>query len=83
MKIEVNWHINSTTIQTIMNHCADTIFPKRDLNELTLTYKGKDLKENLKTLKQVVGSAFGKNGQNGPYMMILSSKSAIEMEYMD
>ena len=51
---------NSTTVQMIMEQVASTIHPKRDVNELTLTYKGKDLKENLKTLKQVMGTAFGK-----------------------
>lgn len=35
----------------IMDQVASSIFPKRAVNELTLTYKGKDLKENLKTLK--------------------------------
>ena len=71
---------NSTTVQMIMEQVASTIHPKRDINELTLTYKGKDLKENLKTLKQVMGTAFGKIDQ---CVMILSSKSSIEMEYME
>ena len=71
---------NSTNVSTIMEQAAGSIFPKRDVNELTLTYKGKDLKEGLKTLKQVMGSSFGKTES---CMMILSSKSAIEMEYMD
>ena len=42
---------NSTTVQMIMEQVSTTIFPKRDISELTLTYKGKDLKEPLKTLK--------------------------------
>ena len=35
----------STTVQMIMNQAATTIYPRRDVNELSLTYKGKDLKE--------------------------------------
>jgi len=72
--------VNSTTVQMILDSVASTIFPRRDVNELTLTYKGKELKEKLKTLKQVMGTAFGKVDS---CMMILSSKSSIEMEYMD
>ena len=36
---------NSTTIKMIMEQVATTIVPTRDVNELSLTYKGKDLKE--------------------------------------
>lgn len=39
-----------------------------------LVYKGRDLRELLKTLKEVCNL-------NGPVVMILSSKSEIEMEY--
>lgn len=64
-----------------MNKCAETIYPKRDISELTLTYKGKDLKEHmLKTLKQVMGSTYGKAES---VIIILSSKSSIEMDYME
>lgn len=58
-KFEMNLK-SSTTLQTIMDQAATTIFPRRDVNELSLTYKGKDLKERLKTLKQIMGSQFGK-----------------------
>lgn len=70
---------SSTNIGAIMDQAATTIFPARDVNELTLTYKGKDItKEKMKTLKQVMGSQFGKVDA---CKMILSSKSDIELEY--
>lgn len=61
-----------------MEQASTTIFPRRDVSELSLTYKGKDLKEKLKTLKQVMGTQFGRVES---CMMILSSKSTIEIEY--
>lgn len=79
-KFEMMLRANSTTVQMIMEQVASSIFPRRDVRELTLTYKGKDLKESLKTLKQVMGSSFNKVEA---CIMILSSKSQIEMEYMD
>ena len=63
-----------------MDQVSSTIYPKRDIRELNLTYKGKDMSEKMKTLKQVMGTSFGKVDS---IIMILSSKSAIEMEYMD
>lgn len=53
------------------------IFPSRPLRELNLVYKGKDLKEPLKTIKEVCASS------NSQIIMILSSKSEIELEYED
>ena len=52
------------------------MFPKRLSNELILLFKGKDLKQDLKTLKEVVGNS-------SEVTMIISSKSSIEMEYED
>ena len=52
IRFDMTISANSSTVQSIMNKCAETIYPKRDISELTLTYKGKDLKEHmLKTLK--------------------------------
>jgi hypothetical protein len=53
------------------------IFPSRPIRELNLVYKGKDLKEPLKTIKEVCAQS------NAPIIMILSSKSEIELEYED
>lgn len=72
-KIELAMPSN-TTIGEVMEKCAGKIFPSRPLRELNLVYKGKDLKEPLKTLKEVCST-------QGPIIMILSSKSEIELEY--
>jgi hypothetical protein len=51
------------------------MFPKRVSSDLTLLYKGKDLNEDLKTLKEVVGS------NPTPVTMMITSKSNTELEY--
>jgi hypothetical protein len=43
------------------------------VNELNLVHKGKDLKEHLKTLKEI--------SKEPLIIMILTSKSEIELEY--
>lgn len=55
---DMTLNIDTTTIETVMNQVAQTIFPKRPVRELQLLYKGRELKEMLKTLRQVMGSAF-------------------------
>jgi hypothetical protein len=64
---------SDTTIQTVLQQCAESIFPKRPVRELNLTYKGRDLKEPLKSLREI--------STQQPMLMILSSKTEIELEY--
>lgn len=64
----------NTTIQQVLSQCANQLFPQRNVKELLLVYKGRDLREPLKTLKEVCSL-------NGPVVMILTSKSEIELEY--
>lgn len=49
------------------------MFPRRLPHELNLIYKGKDLKEMIKTLKEVCTVQ--------PILMIVTAKSEIELEY--
>jgi len=51
------------------------MFPKRVSSDLTILYKGKDLNQELKTLKEVVGS------NTKPVTMMIAAKSKTELEY--
>jgi len=76
-KFEICVPAVKTTIENLKEQVASTIFPKRKAKELSLMYKGKDLREGLKTIKEVVGTF--QNTQ--PVIMILTSKSLLELEY--
>ena len=54
-KIELNVP-QGTSIEQIIHSCAGSIFPKRAVSELNLVYKGRDLREPLKTLREITGS---------------------------
>ena len=77
-KFDMNLKVNSTTVKYLLDHLSENISPPRPSKELFLTYKGKELKEPLKSLKQIMG---GQYGQVQQIVVILSSKTAIEMEY--
>ena len=55
------------------------INPKREVRELSLTFRGKPLDAPLKSLFQIVENYSG----NEKIIMYLSSKGSIEMDYLD
>ena len=55
-KFDMNLKVNSTTVKYLLDHLSENIVPLRPSKELFLTYKGKELKEPLKSLKQIMGS---------------------------
>ena len=71
---------SSYTIQQVKEEVSVMINPKREVRELSLTFKGKPLEENMKTMKQVIGT-LPTDGR--PSIMFLSSKSPTELEYQD
>jgi hypothetical protein len=50
-RFDLTLSVDSTTIEMVMNQLAQSIFPKRPVRELQLLYKGRELKEMLKTLR--------------------------------
>ena len=69
----------STNIQQLKEKLSTEITPTKPPLELTITCRGKIIEDRLKSIKDVIGSS--SDGQ--PVKIMLSSKSAIEMEYVD
>ena len=65
----------STKIGQIREEIANAVHPKRVASEISLMHKGKDLKEDLKTLKDL-----GLGPNDHQIIFIISAKTQLEMD---
>lgn len=66
----------STKIGAIREEIAQAVFPKRTVKEISLMHKGKDLNEDLKTLKDLPGVGPNEN----QVIFIISLRNQFELD---